>query len=242
MQEGLRVLDIVSRHPCTAEFMSRKLINLFVTDAPTEEYVDRIATEFLASDGDIREVLWAIFESPEFRDPAHFGGKVKQPVEQTLSALRAVEGQLNTNAAGYQGYEWPNLFWAVWSQGQQLFRFGIPTGYPEVGGPWISSNGLLERWKFSDNLMHSTPRAGAQVSTDPMAVLLRLRITDADAVLDHYSRLLTGGKLDDDRRQILLPLLVHPTTGRFEPGDPGQTWRLRETISNMLGFPESNKQ
>jgi len=243
LAEGLRVLDIVSEHPCTAQFISRKLINLFVMDDPTEEYVDRIATEYLAADGDTREVLWAIFKSPEFRDPANFGGKIKQPLEQTLSTLRAVEGQVNTSPRGfYDGYEWHDMFWVVWSQGQQLFRFGIPTGYPEVGGGWISSNGLLERWQYADGLMFSTPRPGAEISTDPMAVLQRLRLTDADAILDHYSRLILGGKLSDERRQILRPLLVNPGSGRFEPADPGQTWRLRETISNMLGFPESIKQ
>lgn len=242
LQEGLRVLDIVSRHPCTARFISRKLILQFVMDDPSEEYVDRIAARFLETDGDVTEVLWAIFKSPEFRDPAHFGGKVKMPMEQSLSALRAVEAELRPNGLGWQGYEWPSMWYYIYLQGQPLFRFPIPTGQPEVASAWVNSNGFLNRWKYADQLMFLTPGNGYQIESDPLPVAQRLRLTTADAVIDHYSRLLLGITLDAQRRQILTDLLVNPGSGLYDPADAGQTWRLREMISNMLGFPEFNKQ
>ncbi|WP_310570745.1 DUF1800 family protein, partial [Gemmatimonas sp.] len=174
--------DIVSRHPCTARFVSTKLIHAFVTDKPSEQYVDRISNVFLDTDGDIQQVLWAMFQSPEFRDPANFGGKVKTPLEQSVSAIRAVGGNLRPRPWG--GYEWPWLWYYVYDQGQYLFRFPIPTGYPELGDPWISANGFLNRWKYADDLMMLYPTDTTyQIYTDPMAEVRRLGLTTADGVL-----------------------------------------------------------
>ena len=242
MAEGLRVLDILSRHPCTAQFISRKLLQRFVMDAPSEEYVDRIASVFLESDGDMTRVLWAIFKSPEFRDPRYFGGKVKTPVEQCLAAYRAVGGTMRPAATGWAGYAWPWMWYFVNDQGMALFGMTIPTGYPEVAQPWVSSNGFLNRWKYADTLMHLAPGRSYEVETDPFATAQALGLDDADAVLDHFASILLGTPLDDERRTVLRALLVNSGSGLYDPADGGQTWRLRETLSNMLGFPEFNKQ
>ena len=245
LDEGLRVLDIVSAHPCTARFISTKLLRSFVMDAPPAALVDRIAGVYMDTDGDIRQVLWAIFRSPEFRDPANFGGKVKTPIEQVLSALRATGASMAPNEALWLGntYYFPNAWYDVYNQGQRLFYFNIPTGYPEVGTPWISANGFLSRWKYADQLTNSYPgRPGTQVSVAPMATATRLRLTTADEVLDHFAKLTLGMPLDPARRALLRAVLVDPRTNEFNPTGGGQDARLRETISQMLGFPEFNEQ
>lgn len=243
MAEGLRVLDIVSRHSCTARFISLKLIQTFVMDQPTEEYVDRIATEFLASEGDIRMTLWAIFKSPEFRDPSNFGGKVKTPMEQVLSAYRAVGGNLQPpTAGGWGGYSWPLAYYKIRDQGMELLRMEIPTGYPETALPWVSANGFLNRWKFADDFMFRQTGRGNEMECDPFAVAQSLKLADADAVLDHFALLLFGRTLTDEQRALLRPLLVNASSGLYNPADTGQPNRLRETLANMLGFPEFNKQ
>ncbi len=242
MQEGLRVMDILSRHPCTARFLSQKLLQQFVSDSPSPELVDRIAARYLETDGDIRQVLWAIFQTPEFRDPRNFGGKVKTPLEQALSALRATEGLMRPRTGGWGGYAWPWMWYFVYDQGQAMFRMPIPTGYPETALPWVSANGFLNRWKYADTIMFLTPGRSYEVETDPIVVMQRLRLTTADGVIDHWSRVLFGRTVDAPRRTILRALLVSPTSGNYEPADAGQSSRLREMISNMLGFPEFNKQ
>ena len=67
-EEGERVLDLLVDHPCTGRFLSRKLLEAFVMDLPPDQLVDRIATVFRNSNGDIKRTLRAIFKSPEFRD------------------------------------------------------------------------------------------------------------------------------------------------------------------------------
>ena len=53
LAEGVDLLRALARHPRTAEHISRKLLERFVSDAPPPEYVARVAAEFRASGGDI---------------------------------------------------------------------------------------------------------------------------------------------------------------------------------------------
>src|SRR5687767_1352094 len=72
INDGLRVLDILARHPATAKFIATKLTRYFVSDTPPAALVDRVAAAFTKSDGDIRETLRAIFFSPEFNSAAAY--------------------------------------------------------------------------------------------------------------------------------------------------------------------------
>src|SRR5699024_2686597 len=59
-------IDRLSRHPATARFISRKLAVYFVADEPPPALVERMATTFTSSDGDIAAVLRTMFTSAEF--------------------------------------------------------------------------------------------------------------------------------------------------------------------------------
>src|SRR4029079_3307332 len=95
MSDGLRVIDILSRHPSTARFVSKKLCQRFIADDPPAQLIERVAQVFLKTDGDIREVLRAILTSPEFYSTAVFRAKVKSPLELAASAIRALDGDTN---------------------------------------------------------------------------------------------------------------------------------------------------
>src|SRR5262245_48502584 len=60
-QDGLRVIDVLTRHPSTARFVSAKLVKRFVSDDAPPKLVERVATVFRRTDGDIRAILAAIF-------------------------------------------------------------------------------------------------------------------------------------------------------------------------------------
>src|ERR1041384_6915814 len=91
VNDGLRLIEILSRHPSTARFISKKLCQRFVSDDPPAQLVDRIAQVFMKTDGDIREVIRAIVNSPEFNSPTFFRSKVKSPLELAATAIRAVD-------------------------------------------------------------------------------------------------------------------------------------------------------
>ena len=64
--EGERVLDLLASHPSTARFIATKLVRRFVSDEPPASLVDRAAETFLATKGDLREVMRTIVTSDEF--------------------------------------------------------------------------------------------------------------------------------------------------------------------------------
>ena len=66
LQDGERVIDILTRHPSTARFIATKLARRLVSDDPPSTLVDRAAATFQRTDGDIRAVLTAIVTAPEF--------------------------------------------------------------------------------------------------------------------------------------------------------------------------------
>ena len=92
--DGEQVLDIVAAHPATARVISTKLARRFVGDAPPDALVDRMASTFRKTDGDLREVMQVLLTSREFLEPTAEATKVKNPFEFVVSALRATSADV----------------------------------------------------------------------------------------------------------------------------------------------------
>lgn len=131
-----RVLEIVSLHPATAQHLAAKLCRRFIADQPPKAAVDSVAREFIASRGEIRETLRALFAREEFWDQR--GSKFKRPFHFVVSALRATEAQTD---AGKQLVEY------LTRMGHAPFHYPTPDGYPGEPAPWLAT--LLWRWHFA---------------------------------------------------------------------------------------------
>ena len=143
MQDGLKVIDLLARHPSTAKFVSTKLVRRLVADDPPPSLVHRAAEVFRQSDGDIRSVLRAIIDSAEFFSPEHYRAKVKKPLEYVASALRATNAETKIT---------PQLVRYLGRMGEPLFLAQAPTGYPDRATSWISPDMLLTRMNFAADL------------------------------------------------------------------------------------------
>ena len=88
-KEGLEVLHMLAQSPATAKFISQKLAVRFVSDEPPAALVDRMAAAYLSSHGDIKTVLAAMWNSPEFWTEDVYRAKMKTPEEFVVSAVRA---------------------------------------------------------------------------------------------------------------------------------------------------------
>jgi uncharacterized protein (DUF1800 family) len=152
MAEGEAVLDLLSRHPSTARFVSFKLAQRFVQDDPPADLVDRMGTTFLESDGDIRAVLTTLFTSKEFWDPAALDAKVKTPLEFVVSAARASGAELSI--APPVRHSSPGLLEVLHAMGQPLYGAAPPTGYSQTADAWISAGMLLTRMKVALGVAH----------------------------------------------------------------------------------------
>ncbi len=96
IDDGEQVLDILAAHPATARRVATRLAQRFVSDTPPAALVERAAARFLATGGDLREVVRVIVTSPEFFAPVTWNAKLKTPFEFVASALRATGADVRT--------------------------------------------------------------------------------------------------------------------------------------------------
>ncbi|MGH7775528.1 MAG: DUF1800 domain-containing protein [Candidatus Binatia bacterium] len=143
IEDGLKVIDLLVRHPSTAQFIATKLVRRFVADEPPGPLVSQAAQVFRQSDGDIRSMLRAVISAPDFFSPEAFRAKVKKPLEFVASALRHLGAETNGG---------PQLQRYLARMGEPLFLAHPPTGYPDVGPSWISPDTLLTRMNFVSDL------------------------------------------------------------------------------------------
>lgn len=149
-EEGMQILHMLARHPSTAHFISTKLVRRFVADEPPPQIVEAAEQRFLESDGDIREVLRAIFYHPDFFAPEYYRAKMKKPVEAVVSALRAVDADIDVTflgpslAGGGNNNRAPATL-----MGERFRNHEAPDGYPDVAEAWVSTNALFQRIVFA---------------------------------------------------------------------------------------------
>lgn len=140
MKDGLKVIDILVSQPATAKFISKKLAVKFVNDNPSDELVNKMAQAFRKSNGDIKTVLRAMMDSPEFYAPENYRVKIKTPFELLVSSLRALDADVKPS---------PALLGLLNKMGEPLYGYQAPTGYPDTAEDWVNTGALLERMNFA---------------------------------------------------------------------------------------------
>ena len=138
-EEGVELLRWLAVHPQTARFVCRKLAQRFVDDNPPPALVERLATTWMQSRGDIPSVLRDLYHSPEFWDSQYRGNKVKTALEWMVSALRML---------GVRQVSDPAIR-ALGRLEQPPLAQPVPTGYPETADYWAQSSQLATRWLLS---------------------------------------------------------------------------------------------
>jgi uncharacterized protein (DUF1800 family) len=138
--DGEQVLDILAAHPSTARHISTKLARRFVSDTPPQPLVDRLASRFAASQGDLRAVLTTLLTSPEFLAPEAYRAKVKSPLEFVVSAVRATGVDI-TDARP--------LVRSIQELGMPLYQCQPPTGYGDTADAWTNAGALVNRMNFA---------------------------------------------------------------------------------------------
>jgi uncharacterized protein (DUF1800 family) len=144
MEDGLRVIDLLARHPSAARLIALKLARRFISDNPPPSLVNKAAEAFRRSEGDIPTVVRTLIDSPEFFSPETYQAKVKKPLEFVASGLRitGAEVQMSHQLLRYLG-----------RMGEPLFLAQPPTGYPDAGASWASPDMLLTRMNFAIDLI-----------------------------------------------------------------------------------------
>jgi uncharacterized protein (DUF1800 family) len=230
-KEGLAVLHILAHHPSTAKFICTELAMRFVSDNPPQPLVDRMSEAFLKKDGDIREVLKAMLDSPEFWAPDAYRAKVKTPLEFVVSALRATGADVTD--AMPTAHQLQNM-------GMPLYGMQPPTGYSMKADAWVNSSALLGRMNFALALTSGKVK-GVQVNTDRLPGQ-----NDASADPQHALSALENNLLAADvskqTHEVILARLQDPKISKRRLDDPARAPNIAAIAALLLGSPEFQKR
>ncbi len=219
MDEGLRLLKLLAQDPATMHHVSRQLCARFVSDDPPDGCVDDAVAAWNRSDGDIAEVLRAIFQSPDFWSAQAFRSKVKTPLEFMVSAVRAVGGDPDTT---------PRLAQVIGRLGEPLYAQPSPAGYPESQEDWVNSGALLLRMNMAVALAAGR-LPGVVIALDGLVPAT----DDADELIETVDVQLLGGILSPHSHDVL----------RHEVADVPDPVAARALVIGLaLGGPEFQKQ
>ena len=210
-EEGLKLIHLLATHPSTAKFISKKLAVRFVSDAPPQSLLDKMAKTFLEKDGDVKQVLITMVCSPEFWSKQALREKTKSPFEVAISAIRATDAEV---VAPFQVYQWIN------KMGQQVYNYQAPTGFPDRGPYWINTGSLLNRMNFG--LAFASGRIPG-VKVDLLALNNHHEPESAEDALRKYAKILLPERNVDETVKRLTPLLTDPDLQQKVDNAAGKT-------------------
>ena len=223
LEEGEAMVDLLSRHPATARHIAYRLCQRLVADDPPKKLVERAANVFLLTDGNLREVVRAIVESPEFFQPRFYRAKVKSPFEYVVSAVRALGASTDGTGLARQ----------IATEGEPLYLCAPPTGYSNASSAWINTGSMLARWNFAASLA-SNRVPGTEVDIwrlmpGPDRDDLRRAARDLD-------RLLLAGELSPATERAVEECVLERDLRSAKPG--GTDPRIPLVAATLLASPE----
>ena len=234
--EAMRyVIDILARNPSTAPFQAKELLQRFVTENPSKQYVSDIAAVWAATIGDsnqIAEVVHAIVTHPEFDGAYH--AMPKQPVEIMVDMMRALPGAMQSIGGNGPGQ---SLLWALTDLAQEpynppsVFSFYRPGDVETT----INTSTRLSRNSYLGWITGLAPTDQSAMAYIDVTKLRQRAGSNQTAPIVRYllNALLDGGSTD--LKAILTTYLDASTSG--PGGGPGDN-ELRGAIWLVLNSPE----
>jgi uncharacterized protein (DUF1800 family) len=230
-KEGVEALEMLARRPATAHFISKKLAIRFVSDNPPESLIQRMADTFKHSDGDIREVLRTMYNSPEFWSPEAYRAKVKTPLEFVVSAVRASGAQVDNPQPLNQQLQ---------KLGMPLYGMQPPTGYSWKAEAWVNSAALLSRMNFALAL------AGGRlngIKWTPDSILSPSQLpSDVTGALAGFENALLDGDVAKQTHETILNQVNDPSAAARNNLPQVQGANLRLMAGLLLGSPDFQRR
>src|SRR3989442_95881 len=235
IKDGEKVLEMLTKHPSTAKFISAKLARRFVSDSPPPALIAAMAKTFLKTDGDIRAVLQTMIASREFWSRQAYRAKVKTPFELVASTARALGADVDAPM--------PLVQWIA-RIGQPLYQCLPPTGYSDKAEAWVNSGALLNRLNFAIALASNRIR-GTQVELPALLgteLASNQKIGDPKQALDTAIEQFLDKQILPETRETLEKRSTDPQVLRAKLDDPIQQVALGILTGLVLGCPEFQRR
>jgi len=149
----------------TARNIAFKLARHMIADAPPPALVDRLASVFIRTDGDLPSLYAALLDAPEAWAPE--ARKVKTPDEVLTSTARLM-GLPAVFAGDPRG--------VFESLAQRPFAAPSPEGWPDEADAWLGPDALMKRVEWANRV---AARADGLDARDMLAAALGARATEA---------------------------------------------------------------
>lgn len=191
MKDGQDVLDILVRHPATAQFIATKLCRRFIGEDCPAPVIASVKAAYLNNGsgvvGDIKAMLRAMLRpnivytaTPRWKRPFHLFVSMMRALPVNITSSGTLRSRLA--AAGHRPFSW-----------------GPPDGYPDTLEYWGGQQ--LPRWNFAFELVPTTGLVGGSLNgvvTDVGPVLGG--VSSSGEILDRISQILFRGELSDTTR------------------------------------------
>jgi uncharacterized protein (DUF1800 family) len=148
VSEGEEAIRMLARHPATAQRIARRLAETFVADQPSKALVNKLAATFTSTQGDIRAVMHALVDSPDFWQPGNT--LFKTPMDFACSALTVTGGVKEQRDIN-------QTFGFLTQAGQPLHGWQTPDGYKTNAATWLAPEALTRRADYAINLANRLP-------------------------------------------------------------------------------------
>lgn len=178
--KGEDVLATLCKREQTSIYLTQKLWSWFGYENPEEALIKRLAKTFRDSDLDIKVLVRAVMESPEFYSDKAVRRVIKNPIDFCVSTVRQLgvgqtiverikEGIANPLVNGENGLNIKlvraiapafSVLSSATSMGMELMTPPDVSGW-KTGAYWITSATMVERMKWADKLFApSVPQPG----------------------------------------------------------------------------------
>jgi uncharacterized protein (DUF1800 family) len=189
-QEVEDVVDLIlaQRRTTVAAFISKMLIQKLATETPTPQYVQDVATVFDQTNGSLKDVVRAVLLHPEFSSPSTVRSQWREPIEQFVGAVRALDGKSRGDAFIEWSYDAGQLVYYPPS----VFSFYPPGNR----GALLSTAYVFIR----DSMANDLVRGEEDTKIDAAKLIKKLKLKTVDQAVDILSDRLLAAPLQDETR------------------------------------------
>ncbi len=238
---GEDVVKMLCDNPQTARYLTTKVWEWFVYPKPDPKLVEGFATKFMASGLNIKSLLRAIMESPEFYSDRAYRAVYKTPVDFVYPCAR----QLGIGEATIQQFHTSeNVFVAargVMAALQQATKgMGMDLLFPpdvagwEGGQGWISSATMVERIQWGERLFGQGAPGGRRAQLRVAAYGL-FTDTSPEGIVEKLISIFDA-PIPVERRETLVKTADKACGGRLTPQNANQTAAAVARL--IFGTPE----
>jgi uncharacterized protein (DUF1800 family) len=247
-------LDALFNHPSTAPFISKQLIQRFVTSNPSPAYVERVSSVFNDNGqgvrGDLAAVIRAILTDEDARGAASLSdptaGKLREPVVRLGAWLRGFDARPQPGQDGrYEGLAW--IASPVWGLGQNFLHSPSVFNFfrPDYAPPGAIADAGLVAPEFQ--ITHETTATSYVNFMTGIAASnffdwsVQADYTDEielvgtpSALVERLDILLAAGQLSDETKALIVAALETVAVGDWE----WRNRRLAMAVQLVLVSPE----